>query len=322
MMAAMETAAAARRMWTLFEPVHVVTYFAPEARQGFEEAGLRGFWRGYFAGRAAPIGAVDAPPVIAAFFSFAPPFVRRALPAVWGMVTPEQALAARTAGAVAAIRRLVAEGAAGHGAGGDGGDGRADGDGAGPDGAAGADGALRAAADLLAAATEELDMAGRPLGAPNAALPAPDEPVARLWHAATVLREHRGDGHIGALVAAGVDGCEALALRVAKGQAEGAGPSRAQLQPARGWTDEEWDAAADRLASRGWLDAAGAITPAGRAAHQSIEDATDVAAARPWARLGPERTGELARLLTPTALACAAVLPFPNPVGLPRPATP
>src|ERR1700733_5091574 len=181
MMAAMETAAAARRMWPLFEPGRVVTYFAPEARQGFEEAGLRGFWRGYFAGRAAPIGAVDAPPVIAAFFSFAPPFVRRALPAVWGMVTPEQALAARTAGAVAAIRRLVAEGdgAAGHGAGGDGGDGgdgRADGDGAGPGGAAGAAGAggaagaLSAAADLLAAATEELDMAGRPLGAPNAAL--------------------------------------------------------------------------------------------------------------------------------------------------------
>ena len=119
MMAAMETAAAARRMWTLFEPVHVVTYFAPEARQGFEEAGLRGFWRGYFAGRAAPIGAVDAPPVIAAFFSFAPPFVRRALPAVWDMVTPEQALAARTAGAVAAIRRLVAEGDAAAGAGAD-----------------------------------------------------------------------------------------------------------------------------------------------------------------------------------------------------------
>src|ERR1700722_13379795 len=151
-------------MWTLFEPVHVVTYFAPEARQGFEEAGLRGFWRGYFAGRAAPIGAADAAPVIAAFFSFAPPFVRRALPAVWGMVTPEAARVARTAGAVAAIRRLVAEGdgAAGHGAGGDGGDGgdgRADGGSAGADGAAGA---LRAAADLLAAATEGLALGGRP----------------------------------------------------------------------------------------------------------------------------------------------------------------
>ena len=297
MMAAMETAAAARRMWTLFEPVHVVTYFAPEARQGFEEAGLRGFWRGYFAGRAAPIGAVDAPPVIASFFSFAPPFVRRALPAIWGMVTPEQALAARSAGAVTAISRLLADGNG--------------------EGEAAAE-SRAAAADLLAAATEELDMAGRPLGAPNAALPMPDEPVARLWQATTVLREHRGDGHIGALVAAGVDGCEALVLRVAIG----AGPSREQIQPARGWTDEEWDAAAERLASRGWLNAAGEITPAGQAAHQAIEDATDVAAARPWARLGQARTEELARLLTPTSLACAAVLPFPNPVGLPRPATP
>lgn len=296
----METAAAARRMWTLFEPVHVVTYFAPEARQGFEEAGLRGFWRGYFAGRAAPIGAVDAAPVIASFFSFAPPFVRRALPAVWGMVTPEQALAARTAGAVAAIRRLTA----------DADNGAAE--------AAGATEALSAAADLLAAAIEELDMAGRPLGAPNAALPMPDEPVARLWHATTVLREHRGDGHIAALVAAGVDGCEALVLRVARG----AGPGRDLLQPARGWTDDEWDAAAERLASRGWLNADGAITPAGQAAHEAVEDATDMAAARPWARLGPDRTEELARLLTPTSLACAALLPFPNPVGLPRPAQP
>jgi hypothetical protein len=297
MMAAMETAAAARRMWTLFEPVHVVTYFAPEARQGFEEAGLRGFWRGYFAGRAAPIGAVDAPPVIASFFSFAPPFVRRALPAIWGMVTPEQALAARGAGAVAAISRLLAD----H-------NGEAE---------AAAE-SLSAAADLLAAATEELDMAGRPLGAPNAALPMPHEPVARLWQATTVLREHRGDGHIGALVAAGVDGCEALVLRVAIGT----GPSREQIQPARGWTDDEWDAAAERLASRGWLDPAGVITAAGQAAHQAIEDATDVAAARPWARLGQERTEELARLLAPTALACAALLPFPNPVGVPRPVTP
>lgn len=296
----METAAAARRMWTLFEPVHVVTYFAPEARQGFEEAGLRGFWRGYFAGRAAPIGAVDAAPVIASFFSFAPPFVRRALPAVWGMVTPEQALAARTAGAVAAIRRLTADADNGAGE------------------AAGATEALSAAADLLAAAIEELDMAGRPLGAPNAALPMPDEPVARLWHATTVLREHRGDGHIAALVAAGVDGCEALVLRVARG----AGPGRDLLQPARGWTDDEWDAAAERLASRGWLNADGAITPAGQAAHEAVEDATDMAAARPWARLGPDRTEELARLLTPTSLACAALLPFPNPVGLPRPAQP
>ncbi len=130
-------------------------------------------------------------------------------------------------------------------------------------------------------------MAGRPLGAPNAALPVPDEPLARLWHAATVLREHRGDGHIGALVAAGVDGCEALALRVARGQAEGAGPSREQLQPAAG-LDRRGVGRGGRTAwpaGAGWTRPGRSPRP-GRAAHQAIEDATDVAAARPWARLG------------------------------------
>jgi len=282
-------------MWTLFEPVHVVTYFAPEARAAFEAAGLRGFWRGYFAGRSAPLGAVDAPPVIAAFFGFAPPFVRRALPAVWELASPARALAAREAGAVAAISRLT-----GYGDGQDG---------------AGLDGTVRAAATLLAAATEDLEMAGRSLGAPNSALPLPEDPVALLWHASTVLREHRGDGHVGALVAAGLDGCESLVLRVAAHH----GPSAAQLQAVRGWTDEDWDQAADRLRDRGWLDGGGAATSAGHEAHQAIEDATDVAAARPWKRLGAKRTEELAELLGPVALACAAALPYPNPVGLPRP---
>ncbi len=102
-----DAALAARRMWPLFESVHTLTYFAPEARAAFEAAGLRGFWRGYFAGRAAPIGAVSAAPVVAAFFTFAPEMVARAIPAVWQLTTPEEALRVRSAGAVAALRRLV-----------------------------------------------------------------------------------------------------------------------------------------------------------------------------------------------------------------------
>ncbi|MFY9890827.1 MAG: hypothetical protein WAK71_21110, partial [Streptosporangiaceae bacterium] len=102
-----DAAATARQMWTLFEPVHVISYFTPDARGAFEQAGLRGFWRGYFAGRAAPIGAVGAAPVVAAFFSFAPPMVARALPAVWDLISPEQALDVRQAGAVAALRELL-----------------------------------------------------------------------------------------------------------------------------------------------------------------------------------------------------------------------
>lgn len=86
-------------MWTLFEPIHAVTYFAPEARAAFEEAGLRGFWRGYFAGRAAPLGPTGAAVVTASFFNFAPAFVARAIPAVWDLIAPEDALATRLAGA-------------------------------------------------------------------------------------------------------------------------------------------------------------------------------------------------------------------------------
>lgn len=284
--AAQEDAARARRMWTLFEPVHVVTYFAAEARSAFEAAGLRGFWRGYFAGRAAPLGAVAAAPVTASFFTFAPPMVARALPAVWDLITPQDALAVRSAGAVAALHRL----------------------------AGGQD--LAAAADRLLRVADGLDCAGRVLAAANAALPVPGdrEPAARLWHAATLLREHRGDGHFAALVAADIEGCEALVLRC------GADLAREQLQPVRGWTDEEWDQAVARLAGRGWLAEDGRLTPEGAAARQAVEDATDRAAARPWARLGAAATEELAGLLLPIAQACAAELPYPNPVGVPTPA--
>jgi hypothetical protein len=281
-----EAARAARRMWTLFEPVHVVSYFSAEALSAFTAAGLRGFWRGYFAGRAAPLGRAGAAPVTASFFTFAPPMVARALPGVWDLITPEDALTVRSAGAVAALRRLLGEGAG-----------------------------TGAAADLLRRAADGLDCSGRVLAAANAALPVngDGEPLARLWQAATLLREHRGDGHFAALVAAGIDGCEALVLR------SGQDLSREQLQPVRGWSDGDWDAAAGRLAARGWLDEDGRITPAGAAARQAVEDATDLAAARPWARLGAGATEELAALLAPIAAACATVLPFPNPVGVPAP---
>jgi hypothetical protein len=296
--------AAARQMWALFEPVHMVTYFTPAARAAFEQAGLRGFWRGYFAGRAAPMGTVAAPPVVAAFFVFAPAMVSRALPSVWDLATPADVLAARQAGATAGLRELLGL----------------------PAGApAPAD--LAAAADELAAAAADLEAGGRALAAANLALPVPDEPVARLWHAATILREHRGDGHIAALVAADLTGAEALMLRVGVDAATAGNHShvtaawpRAQMQPARGWTDEELDHAVTRLADRGLVDASGVATPAGVALHRDIESATDRAGARPWAALGADRTAELTRLLQPVASASAALLPSPNPVGVPVPA--
>jgi hypothetical protein len=128
-----------------------------------------------------------------------------------------------------------------------------------------------------------------------------------------VLREHRGDGHFAALAAADIDGCEAVALRCLMDM------RRENLQPVRGWTDEAWDDALARLAARGWVDGGGALTSAGREAHAAVENATDRAAARPWARLGPEATAEIAAALTPISQACATVLPFPSPIGLPSP---
>ena len=151
------------------------------------------------------------------------------------------------------------------------------------------------------------------LGAANAGLPVPDDPLARLWQAATVLREHRGDGHSAALVAAGVDGCGALVLRC------GLELRREDLQPIRGWTDEQWDQARSRLARRGWVGPDGELTDEGRAGHRGVEDATDAAAAGPWARLGPAAVAELTAVLTPIARACATVLPYPSPIGVPAP---
>jgi hypothetical protein len=277
-------------MWTLFEPVHAVTYFADEAREAYVAAGLRGFWRGYFAGRAAPLGTAGdgsgAGVVTAAFYNFAGGFVGRAVPSVWELISPADALRVRREGAVAALGGLLA----------------------------GRETEVKAAAGLLERALDELDYPGRVLGAANAGLPAADDDLGRLWQAATTLREHRGDGHFAAVLAAGLDGCEVLVLRC------GLDMDRGIMQPIRGWSDEQWDAAQARLVDRGLLDADGAITEAGRDLRVTVERATDRAAERPWALLGHAGVAELAEVLTPLAVACAQVVPYPSPIGVPKPA--
>lgn len=275
----------ARVMWTLFEPVHAVTYFAPEARAAYQGAGLRGFWRGYFAGRAAPLGPVGAAPVYASFFGFARPMVDRALPQVWELADPASVLRARGQGARAALIRLL--------------------------GAA----EVTEAARLCREAAGAAEVAGRPLAAANADLPWPEDPFEVLWQAATVLREHRGDGHVAALLVAGLDGCESLVWRASLDS------ERRLLQPARGWSDQEWDEAAGRLAARGWLDPGGMPTAAALAARDEVEAHTDALAAGPWRTLGHPAAARLAQLLSPLATGAAAALPFPNPIGLPAPVT-
>jgi hypothetical protein len=279
----MSASQVARRMWTLFEPIHAMTYFAAEARAAYEAAGLRGFWRGYFAGRSAPLGRVSSAPVTASFFTFAPQMVSRALPDVWDLISPEQALAVREAGAVTALGRVLGD----------------------------LSDAAGVAADMLSVAVADVDCSGRVLAAANAALPVPSGPIARLWHSATVLREHRGDGHFASLLAADVDGCESNVLRAAVDL------PRETIQPLRGWTDSQWDAAAARLSERGMIADDGAVTSAGAELRASIEAATDAAAARPWQ--DQEFAADLADVLFPIARACSAELPALNPVGVPMP---
>jgi hypothetical protein len=277
-----------RLMWNLFEPVHAVTYFAEEPRLAAAELGLTGFWAGYVVFRAAPLGPVGPAVVTAAFHGFAPARVSKVLPQAWDAVSPAPAIEARATSTAAALRTICA--AAGVG-----------------------DDHVTRAADALEQAAAAVDVAGRVLAAANVALPLRRDPYERLWQATTVLREHRGDGHVATLVALGVSPVESHLLKITAGESE-----ERSVRLGRAWDDEQWAAGRARLHDRGWTDPAGDLTPAGHAARDDVERRTDEAASGPWRSLGGAASIEVAALLRPIANAVAAsgVVPFPNPVGL------
>jgi len=286
----MSTPAVARRMWRVFDTLHAVTYFAPEAGEEFRACGLKGFWMGYFAGRAAPMGAIEPAVATATFYNFAPKMAARALPDAWGFASPARVLEARLAGIDRAFGRIL--------------------------GSERDSPAVVSAAEIARRAAESTTVVGRPLAAGNAGLPWPEDPMLVLWQATTILREHRGDGHVAALVNAGLDGLEAHLSFVGAGEV-----SRQVLQPARGWSDEEWVGAERAMVARRWLDEADPekLTPVGTAARQQIEDATDRMAQEPWERIGDEATDDLRALLKPMAsrIARLGLIPVLNPIGLP-----
>ncbi|MFH8774978.1 hypothetical protein [Streptomyces sp. NPDC017958] len=280
----------ARTMWERYEPVHDLVYFAPEARQAADRLGMRGFWMGYFALRAAPLGAVSPSVVTGSFYVFHPARVARALPDAWGYAAPEEVLAARGEAMDAAMTRLF-----------------------GPDVTRSAD--LAVAADLAWEAAAAADVPGRVLAAANQALERPERPTVRLWQALTTLREHRGDGHVAVLVGLGLGPVEAMVLKAAAGESDGA-----FLRETRRWEPEDWAAAEAALRERGFLAEDGSLTRAGVAGRAHIETRTDEAAERPWTALGAERTARLAELLAPLARTVedSGLLPPGNPVGLTR----
>jgi hypothetical protein len=280
----------ARRLWSLLEPLHAVTYFTVEARTAADAVGLRGFWMAYAAQRAAPLGAVGPEVAHAAFHGFHRLRIERALPDAWDLADPARCLTARSVGAGAALHRLLGEEAAHR-----------------PE--------IAEAAELAGAAADAADTEGRVLGAANQALPRPDEPVRALWQAATTLREHRGDGHVAVLVAQGLGPVAPHRLKAAAGELNASTTRQARRFDEDAWADGAWE-----LRERGWLDDADELTDAGRAGHGEIEAATDRLAARPWAVLGRERTDRLAQLLAPVVDAVVAGHAFPpgNPIGLVR----
>lgn len=278
-----------RQLWSLFERIHAVTYFAEECLGAARDAGYRGFYMGYFAMRAAPLGPVGPAVVEASFFGFPKAVVERALPDAWAYAPPERALEARLTAVDRVFERIWD--------------------------LTGDAGPIAEAAELLWAAAAAADTSGRILGAANQALPRPEQAHLALWQATTTLREQRGDGHVAALVAACVSPVESLVLRTADGGIDGA------AMRIRAGSPEAWQDAEENLRTRGWLDTDGGLTDRGRAARAEIEERTDAAAASPWRSLGEQRTTRAADLLRPLAdrIITAGIVPTTNPIGLPMP---
>lgn len=242
---------------------------------------------GYFAARSAPLGRVAPEVVAAVFHNFAFERVARALPAAWEFAGPETALRARLDSAAAALRRY----------------GITDGD------------DVVLAAELAGIAARHADLDGRPLFAANRALPWPDDPVAALWHAATLLREHRGDAHVAALTAAGISGREANVLHVAAGRV-----SRDFIMRSRDYDESTFQRHERSMAARGLLDDAGALTPQGRQLKEDVETTTDRLALGALAALDDDDVERLFQTMTPlTRLAVAGGdVPAITPMALSR----
>jgi hypothetical protein len=277
----------ARRFFDRFEPVHAVTYFAPEARAALDALGYRGFWMGYFAARSAPLGMVPREVVAAIFYNFAPERVAKALPAAWGIAGPDAALRARQESAVAALRRYGIT----------------------------TDENIVVAAELAGRAARHAPLDGRPLFAANLALPWPEDPLAALWHATTLLREQRGDAHVAVLAAAGISGRESNVLHAAAGQIP-----RDYIARARDYDEAAWRHHEKRLAERGLLNDDGSLTTAGRQLKDHIEASTDALALSALETLGDDEVETLFQALTPITRAAVAGgdVPAVTPMDLRR----
>ena len=275
-----------RRLWHCLEHLNAVTYFAEECREANKTAGLRGFWMGYFASRAAPVGPVGSGVVQALFFNFAPSMIERSIPDAWRFAEPATVLELRQYSAASALRRII------------------------PD----IEDVAESVLDDLATSVVSAPGSGRALFCANRDVERPPDPVEALWQSATALREHRGDGHIALLTSEGLSGCEPHVLFASEG-----GIAREVLQSNRGWSDEEWAKEQRRLQERGLIRDDATLTPAGHRLRAHIEQGTDELAGAAYDIIGLGGVASLIDLLIEPArtISRSGVIPYPNPIGLP-----
>lgn len=271
----MDDAAVAGRLMRAIEPLHSMIYFAPEAEEAYQQVGLKPGRMGYFASRSAAMGAVSAGVVTATFYNFAPSLVARHIPLAWSLASPTDIVAARHESVERTLTRLL-----------------------GTEALASAE--FAELTDLVRLASDGCWPEGRPLYAAHADLDWPSPAPVAFWHAVTLLREHRGDGHIAALVSAGYSGLQALALHTLTGK--GFVPEFAKRS--RGWSDEQWTTALDALTAPG-LVADGALTEQGAAVRQHVEDDTDRNAIGVFKHLSAE---QIDRIVTLGGRFCDAVI--------------
>ncbi|WP_369212467.1 SCO6745 family protein [Streptomyces flavofungini] len=281
------TPSRSRTLWLRTEPLHAVIYFEEHCRGFGRAVGLKGFWMGYFAARTAPMGRVGPGVAAAALGVFAPGMVERALPSAWEYVSPDRVVEERARLTARALRHLV------------------------PD----VEKLAAAVNGPLKDAVEDAPPLARPLFAANRALADRSDPVEQLWQLATCVREFRGDAHVAVLADHGLDAREALALAAVTGRVDGA-----QIRQARGWTEEEWADSMDRLRDRGLVDGAGRVTERGVTERERVEDDTDRLAEHLLRPLAKPATEALLAALLPASRSIldSGILPFPNPIGLPR----
>lgn len=278
-----------RTIWHHLEPINAVAYFCPELTGALSQLGFKGFWMGYFAARAAPMGRASAGAVEATFFNFHPRRVRRAIPEAWSYAQPDAVVRLRAEASAASLRRLLSDAEA------------------------------RKVSTVLQpvfdAAIARAKPAGKPIFAGNLDVDEPDDPVAALWQATTTLREHRGDCHVALLAAAGLDGLDALVLFSLSEEVD---PTL--FMECRGWSQEEWDAAVDSLGSRGLISSGGMLTPKGRQLRAEIERRTDELSSQPYEWLSDEELDDFLGHLKQAgrSVSSSGEIPFPNPIGLPR----